>query len=73
MHRNLSYETAFLGAIGAIEKKYPVTGLIAEDGLKRDRTTDEGRGHHLDEIKETQGGFYTPENKSIIQSKMKSI
>lgn len=198
MHRNLSYETAFLGAIGAIEKKYPVTGLIAvggstrswqsmaleamaattfttslkivdmilakrvpapaqcllddnlierakllgnniidaintepikrkwlgdkdfgwcpnchsnalikgevqwdgtfwpiecqvcgsggdleknengewkfviaEDGFKRDRTSDEGREHHLDEIKATQGGFYTPENKSIIQSKIK--
>ncbi|MGL5190181.1 MAG: flavodoxin family protein [Cetobacterium sp.] len=45
--------------------------IIAEDGLIRDRMTDEGREHHLDEIKATQGGFYTPENKSIVQLKLK--
>lgn len=45
--------------------------VIAEDGLIRDRTTDEGREHHLDEIKATQGGFYTPENRAVVQSKIK--
>lgn len=44
--------------------------IIAEDGLKRDRTTDEGRKHHLDEIIATQGGFYTEENKAIVNNKI---
>lgn len=31
--------------------------VIAENGLERDRTTEEGRGVHCDEIAETQGGL----------------
>lgn len=32
--------------------------VIAANGLERDRTTEEGRGVHCDEIAETQGGFF---------------
>ena len=31
--------------------------VIADNGLERDRTTEEGRGVHCDEIAETQGGI----------------
>lgn len=44
--------------------------VIAKDGLSRDRTTDEGCAHHLEEIKETQGGFYTEENLKTVKSKI---
>lgn len=44
--------------------------VIAEDGLSRDRTTDEGREHHLVEIKHTQGGFYTEENIKTVKEKI---
>jgi hypothetical protein len=32
--------------------------VIAQDGLIRDRTTDEGRAKHLDEIGATHGMYY---------------
>lgn len=44
--------------------------VIAPNGLSRDRTTQEGRGHHLDEINHTQGGFYTKENMEMVASKI---
>lgn len=45
--------------------------VIQEDGLCRDRTTVEGRAHHLREIGHTQGGFYTnPENRQIVSQKI---
>lgn len=44
--------------------------VIAENGLCRDRTTDEGRAHHLVEIGATHGLFYKPENQAIIKEKI---
>lgn len=41
--------------------------VIAENGLCRDRTTVEGREHHLQEIAKTQGGFYTEKNLAIVK------
>lgn len=43
--------------------------VIAENGLCRDRTTVEGRTHHLREIEATQGGFYTEENLKVVKEK----
>ena len=46
--------------------------VIAENGLERDRTTEEGRGVHCDEIAEVQGGFFmNPENHAIVAEKLK--
>lgn len=42
--------------------------VIAEDGLIRDRTTDEGREHHLEEIGATHGIFYKPESQQAIKA-----
>lgn len=47
--------------------------VIAEDGLSRDRTTDEGRQFHLREIGETHGIFYIPENREIVKEKIKKF
>lgn len=47
--------------------------VIAEDGLSRDRTTDEGREFHLKEIGMTHGLFYVPENREIIKEKIKKF
>lgn len=41
-----------------------------EKGFSRDRTTVEGRGQHLVEIKHTEGGFYTPENLKMVKGKI---
>lgn len=42
-----------------------------EIGYGRDRTTVEGRGHHLDEIGATEGGFYrNPENIEVVKANM---
>lgn len=45
--------------------------VIAENGLVRDRTTVEGREHHLREIANTQGTFYSPENLEQVKTKIK--
>ncbi len=64
-------ECQVCGAGGDLEKTE--TGkwefVIAKDGLSRDRTTIEGREHHLEEIYHTQGGFYTDENLSTAKEK----
>ena len=45
--------------------------VIQDDGLSRDRTTVEGRAHHLREIGHTEGGFYAnPENRQIVAGKI---
>lgn len=46
--------------------------VIQEDGLSRDRTTVEGRGKHLDEIKHTEVlGFYqNPDNMKIARERL---
>lgn len=52
-------ECQVCGAGGTLEKigdKWKF--IIQEDGLWKDRTTVEGRGRHLEEIGETQGGFF---------------
>ncbi len=42
-----------------------------ENGYCRDRTTVEGRGHHLEEIGTTEGGFYRdPHNMEIVKEKI---
>ena len=58
-------ECAVCGAGGDLEKtedgKWKF--VIAANGLERDRTTEEGRGVHCDEIADTQGGFFMDPNK----------
>ncbi|MGL5435301.1 MAG: flavodoxin family protein [Lachnospiraceae bacterium] len=45
--------------------------VIQEDGLCRDRTTVEGRAHHLREIGHTEGGFYAnPANREVVAKKI---
>lgn len=44
--------------------------VIQENGYLKDRTTVSGRALHLDEIAETQGGFYTPENMALVKEKI---
>lgn len=45
--------------------------VIQDNGLCRDRTTVEGRAHHLEEISHTQGGFFlNPENMKIVREKL---
>lgn len=67
-------ECQVCGAGGTLEKtednKWKF--IIQEDGLSRDRTTVEGRGKHLDEIKHTEVlGFYkNPENIAVVKSKI---
>lgn len=62
-------ECAVCGAGGDLEKtpdgKWKF--VIAANGLERDRTTEEGRGVHCDEIADTQGGFFMdPEKPKIV-------
>ena len=45
--------------------------VIAANGLERDRTTEEGRGVHCDEIADTQGGFFMdPEKPKIVAQRL---
>ena len=45
--------------------------VIQENGLLKDRTTVAGRALHLEEIAETQGGFFkNPENREIVGKKI---
>ena len=45
--------------------------VIAENGLERDRTTEEGRGVHCDEIAETQGGFFIdPAKRQLVAERL---
>ena len=45
--------------------------VIAANGLIRDRTTEEGRGVHCDEIAETQGGFFAdPKKREEVAKKL---
>ena len=44
---------------------------IQENGLLKDRTTVAGRAKHLEEIAETQGGFFAdPENMKIVKERL---
>ena len=44
--------------------------VIQPDGLLKDRTTVEGRAKHLEEIGQTQGGFFAnPENRKIVEER----
>ncbi len=44
--------------------------VIQENGLLKDRTTVEGRAKHLDEIGQTQGGFFAdPENLKLVNER----
>lgn len=45
--------------------------VIQANGLERDRTTEEGRGIHCDEIAETQGGFFMdPERRALVAERV---
>ena len=64
-------ECVVCGAGGTLEQ----TGdgrwkfVIAENGLERDRTTEEGRGVHCDWFAETQGGFFLdPAKRRLVAS-----
>ena len=66
-------ECVVCGAGGTLEQ----TGdgrwkfVIAENGLERDRTTEEGRGVHCDEIAETQGGFFMdPAKRHLVAERL---
>lgn len=66
-------ECAVCGAGGDLEKtpdgKWKF--VIAANGLERDRTTEEGRGVHCDEIADTQGGFFMdPEKPKIVAQRL---
>ena len=70
---NYPIECQVCGAGGTLEKtedgKWKF--VIQEDGLKKDRTTVAGRALHLDEIGETQGGFYAnPENQKVVAERL---
>jgi multimeric flavodoxin WrbA len=66
-------ECAVCGAGGDLERtedgKWKF--VIAANGLERDRTTEEGRGIHCDEIAEVQGGFFSdPENQKLVAERL---
>ena len=66
-------ECAVCGAGGDLEKtpdgKWKF--VIAANGLERDRTTEEGRGVHCDEIADTQGGFFMdPQKRAEVAQKL---
>ena len=66
-------ECAVCGAGGDLEKtadgKWKF--VIAANGLERDRTTEEGRGVHCDEIADVQGGFFmNPANREEVARKL---
>lgn len=45
--------------------------VIAENGLEWDRTIEEGRGVHCDEIAETQGVFFMdPKKRQMVANKL---
>lgn len=68
-------ECQVCGAGGDLEKdeKGEWKFVIAEDGLIRDRMTDEGRQHHLREIGATHELFYVPDNQKIIKEKIQKF
>ncbi len=58
------------GTLEQVDGKWKFV-IDPETGYSRDRTTPEGRGHHLDEIGATEGGFYrNPENMEIVKAKI---
>jgi multimeric flavodoxin WrbA len=65
-------ECVVCGAGGVLEKgadgKWKF--VIANNGLIRDRFSNEGRAQHLVEIGQTQGKFYTPESQAIVSKKI---
>lgn len=66
-------ECQVCGAGGTLEKtedgKWKF--VIQEDGLLKDRTTVAGRAKHLEEIAETQGGFFSdPEKVKAVREKI---
>lgn len=66
-------ECQVCGAGGTLkqDKKGRWRFVIQEDGRCRDRTTVEGRAHHLREIGHTQGSFYSnPANRQIVAKKI---
>ncbi len=73
--RGLQYpiECAVCGAGGDLVKtddgKWKF--VIAANGLERDRTSEEGRGVHCDEIADTQGGFFMdPQKRETVAAKL---
>ena len=45
--------------------------VIAPNGLERDRTTEEGRGVHCEEIATVQGGFFMdPAKRQAVAEKL---
>ncbi|SFD05043.1 flavodoxin family protein [Ruminococcus albus] len=73
--RGLQYpiECAVCGAGGDLVKtddgKWKF--VIAANGLERDRTSEEGRGVHCDEIADTQGGFFMdPQKRATVAEKL---
>lgn len=74
--RGLQYpiECAVCGAGGDLVKTEDGKWrfVIAANGLERDRTSEEGRGVHCDEIADTQGGYFMdPEKQAIVAERLK--
>ncbi|OUN25185.1 flavodoxin family protein [Pseudoflavonifractor sp. An85] len=66
-------ECVVCGAGGDLEKTEDGKWrfVIASNGLERDRTTEEGRGVHCDEIADTQGGFFSnPEKRKLVAERL---
>lgn len=67
-------ECQVCGAGGTLEKSEDGKWkfVIQKDGLLKDRTTVEGRAKHLEEIAQTQGGFFgSPEKLAIVRERLK--
>ena len=65
-------ECQVCGAGGTLEKTEDGRWkfVIQKDGLLKDRTTVAGRAKHLEEIAQTQGGFFSdPEKVKLVQEK----
>ena len=65
-------ECQVCGAGGTLEKTEDGRWkfVIQKDGLLKDRTTVADRAKHLEEIAQTQGGFFSdPEKVKLVQEK----
>ena len=59
------------GAGGTLEQTGDAGSRHRREWAGRDRTTEEGRGVHCDEIAETQGGFFMdPAKRQLVAERL---